>query len=56
MEDLGGIPWLLIHFGWVALGAVLIYGIVRTRRMSARDRAAQQQATHENFRVDEDSA
>jgi hypothetical protein len=56
MEDGGGIPWIFIHLGWIVLGAALIYGIVRSRRLNAREKAAQQKATHENFRVDEDSA
>ncbi len=56
MDESGGIPWVFIHLGWVVLGAALVYGIMRSRRMSRSEKAAQQRATHENFRVDEDSA
>jgi hypothetical protein len=57
MENTGdGIPWIFIHLGWVVLGLALIYGVLRSRRLSAREKGAQQQAAHRNFRVDEDSA
>jgi hypothetical protein len=56
MEEAGGIPWIFIHLGWVVLGAVLVYGIFRSRRLNRREKAAQQNAAHRNFRVDEDSA
>jgi hypothetical protein len=56
MDDASGIPWIFIHLGWVVLGAALVYGIVRSRRMRPGEKAAQQRAAHDNFRVDEDSA
>lgn len=56
MDETGGIPWIFIHLGWVVLLGVLIYGVIRSRGLSAREKTAQQQATRENFRVDEDSA
>jgi FtsZ-interacting cell division protein ZipA len=55
MEDGGGIPWILIHLGWIVLAAVLIYGIYRSRRINKREKRAQQRATRENFRADDDS-
>jgi len=56
MEDAGGIPWVLILSGVVILGLVIAYGILHSRRLSRREKAAQQSATRENFRVDEDSS
>lgn len=55
MEEGGGIPWIFIHLGWIVLAAILIYGIYRSRRMNAREKRAQQQATRENFRTDDDT-
>ena len=56
MDDTGGIPWVFIHLGWVVLALVLVYGMMRSRRLRAGQKAAQQKATRDNFRVDEDSA
>lgn len=56
MEDPGGIPWVFIHLGWIVLGAALVYGIMRSRRLNRGEKAAQQRQTRENFRQDEDSA
>ena len=56
MEDVGGIPWVVILSGIVILGLVIAYGILHSRRLSRRAKAAQQSTTRENFRVDEDSA
>jgi hypothetical protein len=56
MEQAGGIPWVFIYLGIVVLACVLAYGILRSRRLSRAQKAAQQKATHDNFRVDEDSA
>ena len=56
MEEAGGIPWVLIGLGVIVLGAVLAYGLMRSRKITAGEKAAQQRAAHENFRVDEDSA
>jgi uncharacterized integral membrane protein len=55
-DQWGGVPWILVHAGIVVLGIVLVYGILRGRRLSARQKNLQQKKTRENFRVDEDSA
>jgi hypothetical protein len=56
MDQAGGIPWVIIHGGIVILALVIAYGIFRSRRLSPRQKAAQQRATHDNFRVDQDEA
>lgn len=54
MEQEGGIPWLFIHLGWIVLAAVLVYGIMRSRNITRREKEAQQRAAHYNFRADKD--
>ncbi len=56
MDQTGGIPWVFIYLGIVVLACVLAYGVIRSRRLSRAEKAAQQKATRDNFRVDEDSA
>jgi hypothetical protein len=56
MDQAGGIPWIFIHLGIVVLACALAYGIFRSRRLSRAQKATQQKATRDNFRVDEDSA
>jgi len=58
MDDYSGVPWVFIHLGWIVLAAALAYGIWRNRRrrLSGREKAAQQEQVRKNFRRDQDAA
>ena len=47
-------PWLVaVLAGAVVLGAVLVYGILRSRRASARQRMGAERGAHDLYHKDE---
>lgn len=48
--DFSGWPWVVIGIGLALTGLAIFFGMVRARRITPREKAAQQRAAHDNFR------